>query len=88
MVTRVGPASGWGGLSVAEGTIGFVVAEDEAPLRANLVKKILSVDACFKCLGTASDGEDALALVNQTIPQILVTDIRMPVMDGLELIER
>lgn len=73
---------------MAESVVGFVVAEDEAPLRKNLVKKILSADLGLRCLGTAADGEDALALVNETVPQILVTDIRMPVMDGLELIER
>lgn len=73
---------------MAETTIGFVVAEDEAPLRSNLVKKILTLDPSLRCLGAASDGEDALALVNKVVPQILVTDIRMPVMDGLELVER
>jgi len=68
--------------------IGFVVAEDEALLRQNLIKKILAADPALRCFGAASDGEDALALVNKTIPQILVTDIRMPVMNGLELIEK
>ncbi len=67
-------------------TIGFVVAEDESRLRENLVKKILACDETFKCLGTAADGEDALRLVNATMPGILVTDIRMPVLSGLELI--
>jgi len=73
---------------MSESVIGFVVAEDEAALRTNLVKKILAADSGLRCLGAASDGEDALVLVKETVPQILVTDIRMPVMDGLELIER
>ena len=73
---------------MAESVIGFIVAEDEVLLRKNLVKKILATDPRLRCLGTASDGEDALALLNETVPQILVTDIRMPVMDGLELIEK
>lgn len=66
--------------------IGFVVAEDEFLLRESLVKKILACDDEFECLGTAADGEDALRLVNETMPDILVTDIRMPVLSGLELI--
>ena len=81
------PEFGWEESFMAE-PIGFVVAEDETLLRENLVRKILAIDPLMKCLGTAPDGEDALALVNQTMAAILVTDIRMPVIDGLELIER
>ena len=72
---------------MTERTIGFIVAEDEVLLRENLLKKIEACDPRLRCLGTAADGEDALALLNETMPDILVTDIRMPIMDGLELIE-
>lgn len=42
----------------------------------------------FEVCGEASDGEDALALVASTLPHLVLTDVRMPVIDGLELIEQ
>ena len=39
-------------------------------------------------VGTAGDGAAALAIVRERRPDIILTDIRMPGMDGLELIER
>ncbi len=38
--------------------------------------------------GTANNGKDALEIIRRTDPHILITDIRMPVMDGLELTEK
>ncbi len=42
----------------------------------------------YEVVGTARNGGEALPLIGQTRPDIVVTDIRMPVMDGLELLER
>ncbi|WEK54592.1 MAG: response regulator [Candidatus Cohnella colombiensis] len=42
----------------------------------------------FQVCGTCDNGEDALELIMRTLPDIVVTDIQMPVMDGLELISR
>jgi two-component system response regulator YesN len=42
----------------------------------------------FVVCGEASDGEDALALMASALPHLVLTDIRMPVIDGLELIEQ
>ncbi|MDO7908773.1 response regulator [Paenibacillus sp. JX-17] len=42
----------------------------------------------FEVCGTARDGEDALELIHQLQPHLVITDIRMPVIDGLELIQR
>lgn len=64
-----------------------VVAEDELPILENIVDKIHSLDFCFTVVGTATNGEDALEIIKQQQPHILFTDIRMPIMDGLELIK-
>jgi two-component system response regulator YesN len=42
----------------------------------------------FEVCGTCDNGEDALELIMRTLPDIIITDIRMPIMDGLELIRR
>jgi two-component system response regulator YesN len=42
----------------------------------------------FQVCGTCDNGEDALELIMRTLPDIIITDIRMPMMDGLELIKQ
>jgi YesN/AraC family two-component response regulator len=64
-----------------------VVAEDEDLIRAGLVRKIRQCNQHIQIAGEASQGAEALELVRQMQPQLLITDIRMPVMDGLKLIE-
>lgn len=65
-----------------------IVAEDEELLLKNLVKKVEMADPDFRVIGTAQTGEQALSLVQKHSPDILITDIRMPVIDGLELLEK
>lgn len=66
----------------------LVIAEDEPLILENLTKKIGSLALDVEIVGMAKNGEDALELVRRHRPHLLMTDIRMPVMDGLELIER
>lgn len=63
-----------------------VVAEDEPLILGNMVKKIINMNIGFEVVGTADDGKTALELIEKLSPDVLVTDIRMPVMDGLELL--
>jgi two-component system response regulator YesN len=63
-----------------------LVVEDEPLIRENLVKKIRENCPGFEVVGEASDGREALDALAETSPDILITDIRMPVMDGLALI--
>lgn len=65
----------------------FVIAEDEPRIRKNLVKKILEHDKRFRLTGEVMNGVQALDLMAVEQPDVLFTDIRMPVMDGLKLIE-
>lgn len=67
--------------------IPYILAEDEPPIRRNLVKRIERLARDFKLLGEASNGEQALELVKELRPRVLFTDIRMPGMDGLALLE-
>jgi len=60
-----------------------LIVDDEAPARARLEAMLESIDGYSSC-GDASNGAEALALAEQTEPDILLMDIRMPGMDGLE----
>lgn len=68
--------------------IRVLVAEDEDLIRNNLVRKIEGIDDAIKVVCTAQNGKEALELVQAEQPDLLVTDIRMPVMDGMELIKQ
>lgn len=61
----------------------IIIAEDERPILDNIVRKVNSLDLPVTVVATAEDGETACALLGQHQPDILLTDIRMPGIDGL-----
>lgn len=63
----------------------YFVVEDEHLIRKNLIKKIDSLQLPFELAGEASNGMDARLLIEKTCPHLVITDIRMPQFDGLEL---
>lgn len=63
----------------------IVIAEDEELLLASTIRKIEQVPG-FTVAGRAQTGSQALDLVRELRPDALITDIRMPVMDGMELL--
>ena len=65
-----------------------VIADDEARI-LSLIRLLPDWDALgIEVAGTAGNGLEALALIERERPDILITDIRMPGCQGLELIER
>ncbi len=62
-----------------------VVAEDEALIRLDLVEMI--TEAGYTVVGQAATGEAAVELVNRERPDVVVIDVRMPVMDGITATE-
>ncbi len=63
------------------------LAEDEVIIRNGIKNNIAWEKEGFAFVGEASDGELAWPLIKKTRPDILITDIRMPFMNGLELAE-
>jgi two-component system, response regulator YesN len=65
-----------------------VVADDEKLIAHNIAKNITEADASFEICAICYDGESARAAVMQYHPHMLFTDIKMPLLDGLSLIEQ
>ena len=64
--------------------IRILIAEDQALVRGAL-GALLGLEPDFEVVGLAADGRQALALCEQLTPDIVLTDIEMPQMTGLEL---
>lgn len=61
------------------------IVDDESIVREGIRAKIDWDKSIFAFSGEASDGEIALSMIQEIKPDILITDIKMPFMDGLEL---
>ena len=63
-------------------TIGVVVADDQAIVRAGF-RLLIDSEPDLAVLGDAADGAEAVAVTRKTAPDVVLMDIRMPVMDGI-----
>ncbi|HWM15204.1 MAG TPA: response regulator transcription factor [Microbacterium sp.] len=63
--------------------IRVVLVDDQGLFRAG-IRMLIDSQADLEVVGEASDGREALAVVRATLPDVVLMDIRMPVMDGLE----
>jgi DNA-binding NarL/FixJ family response regulator len=64
-------------------TIGIVVADDHEVVRAGFAA-ILETQPDFTVLGTAADGGEAVLTCREHRPDVVLMDVRMPGMDGIE----
>ena len=60
-----------------------MIVDDEAPARTRLENMVGQLDNCEVC-GLAGNGSEAIALASEQQPDVMLMDIRMPGMDGLE----
>ena len=67
--------------------IRVVIAEDHAMVRSGLVE-LLSAAQDIDVVGTAGNGEEALGAVAELAPDVVLMDISMPVLDGIEATKR
>jgi DNA-binding NarL/FixJ family response regulator len=67
-----------------EKTIRLVIAEDQTMTRETMAR-ILGLEDDIEVVGTAADGQRALAVCHSQRPTVLLTDINMPIMNGIQL---
>lgn len=66
--------------------IKVVIVEDMPPILWSIRQKIESCSPEIKVVGETYNGKDGLRMIKELKPDIVITDVRMPVMDGLEMI--
>jgi len=68
--------------------IKILLVEDEEIIREGLKNEIDWNSVGYEIAGTAKDGLQAMEVIEDIKPDLIITDVRMPFMDGLELIEK
>ncbi|WP_338556447.1 response regulator transcription factor [Paenibacillus sp. KS-LC4] len=66
---------------------GIIIVDDELFVRKGLIEMIDWENSGFEVIGEADNGEDALDLICKLKPHLVITDIRMPSLDGIGLIQ-
>ncbi|MCX4268169.1 MAG: response regulator transcription factor [Lachnospiraceae bacterium] len=66
--------------------INIVITDDHSMIREGL-KQLLELDENFRVIGQAGDGEECLRLLKKELPDVLLLDINMPNMNGIEVLE-
>jgi YesN/AraC family two-component response regulator len=67
--------------------IRLIVVDDQRLFR-ECIAGMLNAEPCFEVVGLAGNGLEAMELARQLIPDIVLMDIKMPHMDGIETVRR
>jgi DNA-binding NarL/FixJ family response regulator len=65
-----------------------VVTVDDQPLFRSAAKAIIECTPGFELVGESADGESALELIPRVDPDIVILDVRMPGIDGIDVANR
>ncbi len=66
----------------------ILIVDDETPIREWIEFCIHKNPLGYEVVGLAANGEEALNIFNATLPDIVFVDIKMPIMDGMELMKQ
>lgn len=64
----------------------LMIVDDEMLMRIGIRSSLLWEEHGFRIVGEAGNGKEALEIALESTPDLIITDIKMPLMDGLELI--
>ena len=65
----------------------IVVVEDEHNSREGLVRFIGKLDSSYEVIGEADNGAEGITVIERTKPDLVIADIKMPGMTGLEMLD-
>ena len=68
------------------GPVRLLIADDEPLIRETLAE--LLIEEGFDVVGHASDGEEAVRAVTDLRPDVVIIDVRMPILNGIEATRR
>jgi len=74
-------------MTAAKNTIQIMLVDDHALVR-NGIKSLLEDEEELTVLGEASNGKEAIELIQNIVPDVLIIDIKMPSMTGIELVQQ
>lgn len=66
----------------------YIIVDDEQLIRKGIHLKVIELGLPLTLVGEAEDGEEALGLIDDQHPDIVLTDMRMPVVDGVHFLKR
>jgi DNA-binding NarL/FixJ family response regulator len=75
------------GVGVADERIRIVIADDHELFRRGL-RMVLEDEEDIEVVGEAGDGEEVVDLATEAAPDVVVMDVRMPILSGIEATER
>ncbi|WP_248927546.1 response regulator transcription factor [Paenibacillus hamazuiensis] len=66
----------------------IVVVEDEEKTRQGIVRLLGKLSGAYRVVGECENGLDGEIVIRQELPDLVITDIRMPMMSGIDMLER
>lgn len=67
--------------------VSVVIIDDHIMVREG-IKQLLEMDGDIRVIGEASDGEEGIKVIEGTDPDVILLDVNMPKMNGLEVLEK
>lgn len=64
----------------------YIIVDDEQPIQRGIKKKLESLDSVIEFVGYAFNGNEALELIESENPDIIITDMNMPILGGKQLL--
>ncbi len=66
----------------------FVVIDDEQKSRSGIINLVKKIKPAYIFAGEAANGTDGMAVIRAAAPDIVITDIKMPLMDGIDMLTK
>ena len=64
----------------------YLIIDDESLIRKGTKKKLLPLESVVTCCGEADNGESGIQMIEELHPDIVILDMQMPIMDGMQLL--